>query len=151
MGLFSWLKKRVLPGKQTGLRRTARQVSGAWGEAHAAAFLEKAGYRIIGRNVRLNRHDELDIIARKGAMTVFVEVKTRANEVFGRPVVAVNETKRRRMRRAATAWLRQNDRLHTLYRFDVVEVVGAPQKDKKPQEIRHLEAIDMTRTRSPFH
>jgi putative endonuclease len=65
-------------GKRIGKEKPRTAVVGAWGEGVAAVFLEQNGYRIIGRNVRPDRRDEIDIIARIGASLVFVEVKTRA-------------------------------------------------------------------------
>jgi len=55
-------------------RQPRSAVVGAWGEERAAAFLKGAGYDIIGRNVRPNRRDEIDIIARRDDFLVFVEV-----------------------------------------------------------------------------
>jgi putative endonuclease len=54
----------------------ARQDLGAFGERVAAHHLEAAGFTIVDRNVRISR-TEVDIIARDGTDTVFVEVRTR--------------------------------------------------------------------------
>jgi putative endonuclease len=54
---------------------------------------------------------------------VFVEVKTRAREDFGRPLAAVDRDKRKRISRGALAWLRMLDNPDILFRFDVVEVM----------------------------
>jgi putative endonuclease len=54
---------------------------------------------------------------------VFVEVKTRAGEEFGRPLVAVDRIKQKRISRGALAWLRMLDNPNILFRFDVVEVI----------------------------
>jgi len=54
---------------------------------------------------------------------VFVEVKTRTREDFGRPLEAVNREKRNRIARGGLAWLRLLDDPDILFRFDVVEVV----------------------------
>jgi putative endonuclease len=56
---------------------------------------------------------------------VFVEVKTRAREDFGRPISAVDREKQKRISRGALAWLRMLDNPDILFRFDVVEVVVA--------------------------
>ncbi len=110
---------------------------GAWGEACAAAFLQQAGYAILGRNVRPNRHDELDIVARQGETLVFVEVKTRRREDYGRPVRAVDQAKRHALNRAAAAYLRQAKYPDLFYRFDVIEVLGEPEEGEPL--LRHLE------------
>ena len=56
---------------------------------------------------------------------MFVEVKTRTREDFGRPVEAVNREKRNRIARGGLAWLRLLDEPDILFRFDVVEVIIA--------------------------
>lgn len=69
------------------------KVLGIEGENAAAKFLEKKGYRIISRNYKTHI-GEIDIIAQDGNTIVFVEVKTRGNESFGKPFEAVNKRKR---------------------------------------------------------
>lgn len=54
---------------------------------------------------------------------MFVEVKTRTSEDFGRPFDAVGRDKQRRVSMGGLAWLRLLDNPDVLFRFDVVEVV----------------------------
>ena len=54
---------------------------------------------------------------------VFIEVKTRTREDFGRPLEAVDRAKQKRISRGALAWLRMLDNPDLLFRFDVVEVI----------------------------
>ena len=56
---------------------------------------------------------------------MFVEVKTRTSEDFGRPLDAVDRDKRKRVSRGGLAWLRLLDEPDILFRFDVVEVIIA--------------------------
>jgi len=56
---------------------------------------------------------------------VFVEVKTRTREDFGRPLDAVDRDKRKRVSRGGLAWLRLLGDPDILFRFDVVEVIIA--------------------------
>ncbi len=95
-----------------------RLALGAEGEARAADFLERRGYRIVDRNVRAGGV-ELDLVARRGGLVVFVEVKTRRSRAFGRPEEAVDARKRARLVRGATVWLRGR-RGVARARFDVV-------------------------------
>ena len=111
--------------------------SGKWGEEQAAGMLRKKRYKILGRRVRPGGRDELDIVARDGDILVFVEVKTRKSEHYGRPSDAVNAEKRRLMSRGAVRYLKQLKNPDVFFRFDVVEVIGVP-TDKNPQ-IRHIE------------
>ena len=110
---------------------------GRWGEEMAAKRLKKKRFKIIGQRVRVGRHDEIDLIAKDGSTLVFVEVKTRKNENYGRPFSAVNKAKRKHLSRAAVAWLKREKTEPDFIRFDVVEVIGEPGGDAP--EIRHLE------------
>ena len=110
---------------------------GRWGEDAAVDALVRKGYKILGRRVRPNRHDEIDIVARDGDTIAFVEVKTRRSEAFGRPAAAVRREKRHALNRAATAYLRKLGFPQCFCRFDVVEVVAAP--GEAPSAVRHLE------------
>lgn len=117
--------------------RSGNPASGFWGETQAAAELRRRGYAIIGRRVRVGRRDEIDLLARRGGVLVFVEVKTRRNETFGRPAAAVTRRKRHYLSRAAVRYMRRLKPAPQYFRFDVVEVVGAP--DGPPPVIRHIE------------
>ena len=107
--------------------------TGRRGEKRAETFLKKAGYKILGRRVRVGKHDEIDLIARQDDTLVFVEVKARADEAHGRPSAAVNREKRRRLSRAAVTFLQARKLRPPYIRFDVVEVI------EEPFEIRHIE------------
>lgn len=123
-----WFKERSEP---------AHLKSGRWGERQAARFLKKKRYKILGQRVRVGKRDEIDIVAGQGNALVFVEVKTRKNENFGRPFSAVNKEKRKRLSRAAVAYLKKRRIQPEYIRFDVVEVIGEPGGDAP--EIRHIE------------
>src|SRR3954451_22326108 len=104
---------------------------GARGENLACRFLRRNGYKILYRNFRGRTGGEIDVVCRDRDTLVFVEVKTRTREDFGRPLDAVNQDKRRRVARGGLAWLRLLDDPEILFRFDVVEVVIA--KDCGPR------------------
>lgn len=118
-------------------RKTRTAVAGEWGEDVAARHLRRGGYTILGRRVRPNRRDELDIIARQGDVLAFVEVKTRKSELYGRPASSVDSRKRHALCRAAVAYLRSRGFPKMVYRMDVVEVVG--EKDAGEPVVRHIE------------
>lgn len=108
---------------------------GAWGEAVAAAYLRRKGYRIVGQNFH-TRFGEIDLIAQSGRFIVFVEVKTRKDDRYGAACEAVDAGKRKRLIATAEQWLQRNPT--TLQpRFDVVEIYG--EEDLPVREIRHLE------------
>lgn len=113
------------------------------GEAIAASFLERIGYRILDRNYRFER-SELDLIALSpgspdgvGPEIVFVEVKTRSGLGFGRPEEAVSEAKRRHVVRAAQAYLHERRLEKARCRFDVISILLRAGADEP--EIEHFE------------
>jgi putative endonuclease len=99
--------------------------TGKWGEKIAEGFLKKKGMKMLGRRVRLGARDEIDLVARDGDELVFIEVKTRKSEDFGRPVSAVDGEKRHALSRAAIRYLKAVGQPRVCFRFDVVEVVGS--------------------------
>ena len=110
---------------------------GKWGEKRAETMLRKKGYRILGRQVRVGTRDELDLVARDGKVLVFVEVKTRKTEDYGRPLRAVDKKKRHVMSRAAVRYLKRLRYPRVCFRFDVIEIIGSA-ADREPV-IRHIE------------
>src|SRR5947199_6141511 len=96
---------------------------GARGETLACRYLKRNGYKVLFRNFRGRSGGEIDVVCRDNDTLVFVEVKTRGREDFGRPVEAVDREKRKRISRGALAWLRMLDNPDILFRFDVVEVI----------------------------
>lgn len=94
---------------------------GALGERLALELLKSRGYEMKVRNFRAQRC-EIDIIMRDGDTIVFVEVKTRRGERFGRGSEAVTLRKQRSIIKAATAYLCENGLFDAPSRFDVVEI-----------------------------
>ena len=108
-----------------------RQSLGRAGEQEASDYLAAGGYRIVARNVRAARV-EIDIIARRGPLLVFVEVKSRRQTGrggfghHGAAAEAVDSHKQQRLRRGAQAWLDAHPmdrRRAQRVRFDVVTCV----------------------------
>jgi putative endonuclease len=77
--------------------------------------------RILERRFR-TRIGEIDLIASRGALVVFVEVKTRRDDRAGTPAASVDARKRRRLARVALHYLALRDWVDRPTRFDVVEV-----------------------------
>lgn len=109
---------------------------GRKGEGLAARHLRRHGHRILFRNFRAPHGGEVDLVCRdkRHGELVFVEVKTRSAEEFGRPFDAVDQKKRRLILRGAMTWLKMLDMPDITFRFDVVEIVMTT-----PPDIRHLE------------
>ena len=87
----------------------------------ACRHLTEQGFSIADRNWR-TRSGELDIIARKGGLTVFVEVKARRGRAFGEPEEAVTAAKTRRIRALASEYLASCGRSNEV-RFDVISLI----------------------------
>ncbi|GAB3980090.1 YraN family protein [Spirosoma terrae] len=97
--------------------------TGKQGEAAAVRFLQENGYEIVATNYRY-QHAEIDLIAKKGKLLVFVEVKTRSNLSYGQPEEFVSYTKAKLVMKAAEHYVFAHDWLHDI-RFDIVAVTLA--------------------------
>ncbi len=100
-----------------------RQALGKTGEDLAVEELERRGYAILARRYR-TRHGEIDIVARDGETTVFVEVKVRATAECGTAAEAVTPEKQRRLASMAVDFLARNRLMDRPCRFDVVAIDG---------------------------
>ena len=112
-----------------------RAVVGTAAESAAAAHLVRAGWTVLGRNVRIGR-DEVDILAREpgpaGALVV-VEVRARSRPGFGEAAESVDRHKVSRLYRAAWALRRAGHPAivraggpGTVWRVDLITLVRSP-------------------------
>ncbi len=113
------------------------QSIGVLGEKAACKFLKKQGYKILACNYAHfagKMVGEIDIIAQKGDVVSFVEVKTRKGENFGLPCEAVTKNKQQKIIKTAYTYIAEKN-LDANYSFDVIEVLH---NDKKVLSVRHL-------------
>ncbi|QAY73802.1 YraN family protein [Agromyces protaetiae] len=110
---------------------------GRHGEQIAAGHLEARGMQILDRNWRCPI-GELDLVARDGRDTVFVEVKTRTTAAFGHPFEAITALKLARLRRLALAWCEQSEAPVGRIRIDAISVLAPTDA---PAFVEHLEGI----------
>lgn len=103
------------------------------GEAMTAEYLRERGYTIVASQFRC-RFGEIDLIARRGELLCFVEVKLRGNRRYGLPRDYVTAAKQRRVRTAASYYLVQHDP-DSQVRFDVAEIYN----DETPPRIEYIE------------
>lgn len=117
----------------------AKDDLGRAGEDRASAHLVEHGYRLIARNWRC-RTGELDIVAERDDLLVFVEVKTRRSEDYGHPFEAIDERKRRRLWALAHEWMRVHpDRARgRRVRLDAIGIVGV---DPGSGALEHLRGL----------
>ena len=114
---------------------------GQLGEAVAAKFLKKSGYRILEKNLHVS-HNEIDLIAKNKEFLVFVEVKTRSTDEtltsdFGTPASAVDYGKQKRLISAARSYIASNKKSNLQPRFDVIEVY-LDKVNRKTLKINHI-------------
>lgn len=113
-----------------------RKELGNLGEEIASEYLQKENYKIIERNFYC-KQGEIDIIAQKQKEIIFVEVKTRTNNLFGIPAEAVNNIKQRHIKQVANYFLCKNNLLERFIRFDVIEIMLVKGKFK----VNHIKQI----------
>ena len=94
---------------------------GANGEQMAREFLVNEGYTILETNWKYRSH-EVDIIAQKGDIMAFVEVKTRNSRFLGEPEFFVSKTQQHNYIRVADAYVQQHN-LQNEVRFDIISIV----------------------------
>lgn len=99
-----------------------RPALGRAGEAAAADLYRELGFVIVERNYRCSE-GEIDVIARRGDLLVFCEVKTRTSDWWGVPSEAVSWSKQMRIRRLAAHWFNERRPGPVEVRFDVVSVI----------------------------
>ena len=100
---------------------------GKYGEEMAVRFLKKKRYHIIARNYRFGG-GELDIVARHGNKLVFVEVKTRTSQRFGRPIEAMTRQKIQHFIKTATHFCQKFHLNDFDLRLDVIEILITPRR-----------------------
>ena len=95
-------------------------LSGAWGEALAAKYLQKKRYKVVATNYRC-RFGEIDLIVQDRKFLVFVEVKLRRSAKFAQAREYVDPRKQDKLRMTASIYLSQNP-THLQPRFDIIEI-----------------------------
>ena len=108
--------------------------TGKKGEGLAVKFLEEKGYKILETNWRFRR-SEVDIIAKDGPILVFVEVKTRSYDYFGKPASFVSTRKKVLLQDAASAYMHEINHTWEI-RFDIIGILKPATKN---MEINHYE------------
>ncbi len=121
---------------------------GDMGEKAAGKYLEKKGWKIVGRNYRV-KGGEVDIIAENDEYIIFVEVKTRTTYSLERPSYFVDSRKQKKLILTAEQYLEENE-CDLQPRLDVIEV----EYDKNTEIIVHIEhfenAFMQTEDYAPF-
>lgn len=112
-------------------------LTGAWGEALAAQYLQKKRFKIIATNYR-TRFGEIDLIAANRHFLVFVEVKLRKSDKFANAFEYVDLHKQERLRTTAGIYLSQHP-TDLQPRFDVIEIYAPHGTETLKPQIHHME------------
>ena len=96
---------------------------GKWGEETAVEYLKHKGYEIAGQNVR-TPYGEIDIVARQGDITIFIEVKARTSNKMGLPEESITARKREHMVACAEHYAAEHEIDH--WQIDVISIEGKP-------------------------
>lgn len=113
-----------------------RHEIGKIGEDLAAKYIQSLGYTIIERNFAATQ-GEIDIVARDKKELVFIEVKTRTNTLYGRPIEAVNNPKKKHLISTAQYYLYSKHLENEFVRLDVIEVY----LNESTYKINHIKQI----------
>ncbi|MGN0005580.1 MAG: YraN family protein [Candidatus Gastranaerophilaceae bacterium] len=108
--------------------------TGQKGEDIAVEYLQKKGYEILARNVHFSKNCEIDIIAKDGNTTVFIEVKTRTTLGFGHPFEAIDRKKMEKIYTGVLTYSQENK--IKKYRIDGIAVIGV-----NSPKIEHLKNL----------
>ena len=124
------------------LRATLRRPTpalGARGEAYAARYLQKHGYKLITCNRREGK-GEIDLIVMNKESLVFVEVRTRSSEDFMTPEASIRSDKRQTVRRTVRRLIRKHKTAGLRPRIDVIAIIW-PEGAPEPTDLRHHQGV----------
>ncbi|MBP3854889.1 MAG: YraN family protein [Ruminiclostridium sp.] len=117
---------------------SVRHERGRAGEDYVCGYLTGLGWRISERNYRI-RGGEIDIIAEKGCITAFVEVKTRKFGSLADGIEAVDAKKRACILKAADRFIEEHPEADRTIRFDAAEVIITTEEIPRVLEIKYYE------------
>ncbi len=95
---------------------------GNWGEKKAREFFKKKGCHILFNNFRC-KEGEIDFICINGKILYFVEVKTRTDNKYSRPIDGLSYEQINRIKRASKKYLREIEATNCQYKYQLVEIV----------------------------
>ena len=106
---------------------------GKEGENIARMYLMQNEYEIIENNYTYKK-GEIDIIAQKDDLIIFIEVKTRQSKELQDPLLSVTKKKQKQIIKTADAYIKEND-IDLEARFDIISILT----NKYESEIEHID------------
>ena len=116
------------------------KIIGKYGEDIAKDFLIKKGFEILEMNYRYSRLAEIDIIAAKKDVLHFVEVKTRTQNYFGKPLEAITPNKLKQIYSCAIQYMSNSKKRYKSYQIDAI---GIELENKEVKNIDFVENITL--------
>ncbi len=116
------------------------KIIGKYGEDIAKDFLIKKGFEILEMNYRYSRVAEIDIIAAKKDVLHFVEVKTRTQNYFGKPLEAITPNKLKQIYSCAIQYMNSSKKRYKGYQIDAI---GIELENKEVKNIDFVENITL--------
>ncbi|MFO7625060.1 MAG: YraN family protein [Anaerolineales bacterium] len=116
--------------------KNSKQSLGRWGENLAANHLTKNNYTILEMNTR-TPYGEIDLIASKDGVIVFIEVKTRTSTKFGLPEESINQRKQAHILSSAQHYIQEHPQVEGAWRIDVIAIQRF--SGNRPPLITHFE------------
>lgn len=113
-----------------------RQSLGQWGERQASDYLVKHNYTILEANAR-TPYGEIDLIASKDGIIIFIEVKTRRTSTFGFPEESVDQRKQMHILSSAQHYIQEHPDIEGAWRIDVISIRRF--RDGRSPQITHFE------------
>jgi len=112
---------------------------GQQGEQMIEGYLSEKGYEILDRNYQ-KKTGEIDLIAKSPEKDeiVFIEVKTRKTETYGRPEEAVDQRKLKKIEKTALFWLNEHNKTNILWRIDILAL-----ELQEEVKITHLKNVSL--------
>ena len=114
------------------------KIIGKYGEDIAKNFLIKKGFKILETNYRYSRIAEIDIIASKKDILHFVEVKTRTQEFFGKPLEAITSNKLKQIFSCAIQYMNNSKIKYKSYQIDAIGIILDKDKTKNIEFIENI-------------
>ncbi|SHE61251.1 YraN family protein [Clostridium fallax] len=101
--------------------KKGNKVLGNIGEDLASAYLKKNGYNILERNYRFHKN-EIDIIALKDDILIFLEIKSRYSLNFGYGEESITCNKQKQIIKASKGYIMENKIYNKFIRFDTLSI-----------------------------
>lgn len=114
------------------LNSSTTRGKGRWYEGRAEEYLQKRGYSTLQKNYLYGKY-EIDLIMQKENTLVFIEVKYRKNDLYGKPYLFLSKRQKLNIITASVGFIRSNFQYRDcIYRFDVVSICGNNEVEHYP-------------------